>query len=322
MRAGIPPMVHLIQFTKRYGSQVAADCVELFVPEGEVFGLIGHNGAGKTTIFNFLATLLPPTSGGGRVCGYDVVRFYREVRQLVGFMPDHFGVYPGMVVEQFLRFFAKAHGLSRSETGVVIDDILQLVDLAAVRAAPVDTLSRGMRQRLCLGRALIHNPRVLILDEPASGLDPRARREMRDLIRTLAGMGKTILISSHILSELGDVCTSIGFLNRGHLVQTGTLEEILGAVRPHRVFLVEWVGPAEPILEALNNQPAVRNVVEPTPTARGTFQTGFQLEADNATVAAIHSDMVRRGGQIVQFDEQEVDLEEAFLQVTDSYGTA
>jgi ABC-2 type transport system ATP-binding protein len=313
-------MVHLIQFTKRYGNQTAVENVELFIPEGEVFGLIGPNGAGKTTVFNFLATLLPPTSGGGRICGYDVVRYYSEVRQLVGFMPDHFGVYPGMLVEQFLRFFGKAHGLSGRESGVVIDDILQLVDLSDVRSAPVNTLSRGMRQRLCLGRALIHNPRVLILDEPASGLDPRARREMRDLIRALAGMGKTILISSHILSELGDVCSSIGFLDHGRLIKTGTLDEILKAVRPHRVFLVEWIGASEPVMEALQNQAMIRNITEPAPTSRGTMRAGFQIKAGNETIAAIQSDIVRRGGQLIQFDEQEVDLEEAFIQVTDHHG--
>ena len=309
-------MIHLTQFTRRFGKHVAVDGVTLFIPEKQIFGLIGPNGAGKTTIFRFLATLLAPTSGGGRICGYDVVRHYRIVRQLLGFMPDSFGVYPGMRVDEFLAFFAQAHGIAGAERRRLVGDILDLVDLGAVRARQVETLSRGMRQRLCLGRALLHNPRVLILDEPAAGLDPRARREVQELIRTLAELGKTILISSHILAELGDICTSVGFLDQGHLVRAGKLDDVLAAVRPHRVFRVELVGAAEPAQEALRARADVLRQSAPSASPRGRTVIQFEARAGDEEIAALHADMLRRGARLVLFEEQQADLEEAFLKIT------
>ena len=203
-------MIEVSHFTKRYGEFVAVDDLNLSIGKGEVFGFIGPNGAGKSTTIRFLATLLRPTSGEGRVGGQSVVDDPMAVRRVIGFMPDDFGVYDGMKVWEFLDFFAVAYEIPRSYRKKIIGQVLELLDLTHKRDDYVNGLSKGMKQRLCLAKTLVHDPPVLILDEPASGLDPRARLEMKALLNELRGMGKTILVSSHILSELADFCTSIG----------------------------------------------------------------------------------------------------------------
>ena len=220
-------MIEITDFTKMYDDFVAVDSLNLTIEKGDVFGFIGPNGAGKTTTIRFLATLLKPTRGGARVDGLDVVANPDGVRRAIGYMPDDYGVYDGMRVWEFLDFFGAAYDIPRAKRRAVIRDILILLDLQHKSDAMVNALSRGMRQRLCLAKTLVHDPPVLILDEPASGLDPRARVEIKELLRELQSMGKTILISSHILSELADCCNAIGIIERGKLLAAGPADRIL-----------------------------------------------------------------------------------------------
>ncbi len=231
-------MIEVSHFTKRYGDFVAVDDLSFAIGKGEIFGFIGPNGAGKSTTIRFLATLLRPTAGEGRVAGFSVTSDPMAVRRVIGFMPDDFGVYDGMKVWEFLDFFAVAYEIPRSIRKKIIGEVLDLLELTHKRDDYVNGLSKGMKQRLCLAKTLVHDPPVLILDEPASGLDPRARLEMKALLNELKQMGKTILISSHILSELADFCTSIGIIERGKMLAAGSIQEIQQQIRSHRVIKV------------------------------------------------------------------------------------
>ena len=219
-------MIDIKKLTKTFGNLVAVGDLDLHIEVGDIFGFIGPNGAGKTTTMRILVTLLEPTHGSAFIDGLDVTRKGKEVRRRVGYMPDFMGVYDDLKVFEYLEFFAAAFGIEYSKRQGIVDGVLELTDLVSKRSAPVDSLSRGMQQRLGLARVLIHDPKVLILDEPASGLDPRARIEMRELLRELKRMGKTIMISSHILSELEEICDRVGIIEHGQLVFSGTMEEI------------------------------------------------------------------------------------------------
>src|SRR4051812_38788323 len=212
--------------------------MDLLLQPGDVFGFIGPNGAGKTTTMRMLATLLNPTWGEASVCGYSIYNNAKEIRRLMGYMPDFFGVYDDMKVIEYLEFFAAAYRIQGPERRRKCDQVLELVDLGYKRDALVTSLSRGMTQRLGLARVLLHDPQVLLLDEPASGLDPRARIEMRALLKELRKMGKTILISSHILPELADICNKIGIIERGELIFNGTVESAIRQVRKNTVYLI------------------------------------------------------------------------------------
>jgi len=236
------PVIQTYGLTKRYGNLFAVRDLHLQIPRGSVFGLIGPNGAGKTTTFAILASLLTPTAGAVRVLGFDPARQPREVRRRVGYMPDMLGVYDGLRVVEYLEFFAAAYAVPRSKWTSTVDTLLELVDLATKRDALVNSLSRGMKQRLSLARALVHDPEVLVLDEPASGLDPRARIELRNLLRELRGMGKTIVISSHILAELTEVCTDVAIMERGVLLAAGSPESIRDRMGQGRQLRVRLVG--------------------------------------------------------------------------------
>src|SRR6516165_8079646 len=231
-------MIELIDFGKDYGDFRAVESLNLKIDAGEMFGFIGPNGAGKSTTIRFLATLLKASRGEGTVNGHSVTRDPLGVRRSVGYMPDNFGVYDGMKVWEFLDFFAVAYQIPRSRRKQVITDVLELLDLTHKRDDFVNGLSRGMKQRLCLAKTLVHDPPVLILDEPSSGLDPRARLEFKALLKELRRMGKTILISSHILSELADCCTSIGIIERGQLLMAGSIRDIQQQIRSHRVLKI------------------------------------------------------------------------------------
>src|SRR6516225_4143761 len=231
-------MIEVINFTKRYGDFVAVENLSFSIGEGEIFGFIGPNGAGKSTTIRFLATLLRPTSGEGRICGHSVTADPMAVRRVIGFMPDDFGVYDGMKVWEFLDFFAVAYEIPYVYRKKTIGEVLELLDLTHKRDDYVNGISKGMKQRLCLAKTLVHDPPVLILDEPSSGLDPRARLEFKALLKELRRMGKTILISSHILSELADCCTSIGIIERGKLLAAGSIRDIQQQIRSHRVLKV------------------------------------------------------------------------------------
>src|SRR5215475_3294731 len=235
-------MIELIDFGKNYGDFTAVENLDLKIEAGELYGFIGPNGAGKSTTIRFLATLLKATHGEGTVNGFSVTRDPLSVRRSVGYMPDNFGVYDGMKVWEFLDFFAVAYQIPRSKRKQVIGDVLELLDLTHKRDDFVNGLSRGMKQRLCLAKTLVHDPPVLILDEPSSGLDPRARMEFKALLKELRRMGKTILISSHILSELADCCTSIGIIERGQLLMHGPIESVYRQIRSHRVVEIKFAG--------------------------------------------------------------------------------
>ena len=315
-------IIELRDLTKRYGDLTAIDTLNLSIEEGAVFGFIGPNGAGKTTTMRILTTLLRPTSGEARIAGHSVTDKPQSVRRVMGYMPDFFGVYEDMKVWEYLDFFAACYEVSPAIRPGMIDDLLALVDLGHKRDAYVETLSRGMKQRLCLARTLTHDPQVLILDEPASGLDPRARIEMRELLRELQHMGKTIFFSSHILSEVADICTSIGIIENGRLVATGNVAEIMSRLRAHRSVAMRVVpGAAIDVDEAaiwLRSEPQVLSVIvdsnEPSPVLRLDFG-GDDLELSGLLARAIG-----RGLPVLSFHEEHGDLEDVFLQVTQ--GTA
>ncbi|HEV8290806.1 MAG TPA: ABC transporter ATP-binding protein [Tepidisphaeraceae bacterium] len=235
--------------TKRYGSLTALDALSLRLDPGDVFGFIGPNGAGKSTTMKILAGLLSPTSGSATVLGKNVASNGEFIRRSVGYMPDSFGVYEDLKVCEYLEFFASAYGLPRNHRRKIVQDVLELTDLKYKQDAFVDSLSRGMQQRLGLARVLVHDPPVLLLDEPASGLDPRARIEIRELLKELQRLGKTIMISSHILSELGEFCNKLGIIERGKLIISGTIDELMAMARAHPVISIRLAPQAQHELE-------------------------------------------------------------------------
>ena len=303
-------MIKIRGFTKRFDHFVAVDNLDLDIDQGDVFGFIGPNGAGKTTTIRFLATLLKPNSGQAWINGYSVTKQVDQVKRSIGFMPDTFGVYDGMKVWEFLDFFATAYGLVRSKRRALIDDVLDLVDLTHKRDTLVNGLSRGMQQRLCLAKTLVHDPPVLILDEPASGLDPRARVEMKALLRELQKMGKTILISSHILPELSDFCNKIGIIERGKLLAAGPVKDVIHSIRQNRVVRIVTSGQHEACEVLLAHHPQVRNLS----AAEKEFK--FEFVGNDEDVVKLHQDLLAQQIPVVWFAEVEADLEEAFMKIT------
>src|SRR5579885_1960346 len=235
-------MIETRDLTKMYGDLYALNRLTIKLERGDVYGFIGPNGAGKTTTMRILATLLNPTWGEATVCGFSIYNNAKEIRRLMGYMPDFFGVYDDMKVIEYLEFFAAAYRIKGPDRRRKCNQVLDLVDLGYKRDALVTSLSRGMTQRLGLARVLLHEPQVLLLDEPASGLDPRARIEMRELIKELRNMGKTVMVSSHILPELADICNKIGIIERGQLLFDGDVESAIRQVRQHTVYLVAVAG--------------------------------------------------------------------------------
>ena len=246
---------------KRYDGTLAVAGIDLAVEPGEIFGLVGPNGAGKTTTMRILATLLRPSSGDAEVAGWSVTRNPDEVRRVLGFMPDVFGVYDDMKVWEYLDFFARCYGIAPAARRRMIGDLLELVDLADKRDAYVQTLSRGMQQRLCLAHALVHDPQILLLDEPASGLDPRARVELRELLRELRSLGKTIVISSHILPELEELCTSVAIIDRGQVLAHGRVADIERRLRFGAVLRVRILDEGDALVAAVDHFAADQDVV-------------------------------------------------------------
>jgi ABC-2 type transport system ATP-binding protein len=304
-------MIEVHHFTKHYGDFVAVEDLSFSIGAGEIFGFIGPNGAGKSTTIRFLATLLRPTSGDGRIAGHSVVQDPMAVRRVIGFMPDDFGVYDGMKVWEFLDFFAVAYEIPRPHRRQIIGQVLELVDLTAKRDDFVNGLSKGMKQRLCLAKTLVHDPPVLILDEPASGLDPRARLEMKALLTELKGMGKTILISSHILSELADFCSSIGIIERGKLLAAGSIQEIQRQIRAHRILKVRVLGEsttrARQVLEASSS-------IKQLDSYDHTLSAEFHGEDED--FAGLLHQLIAAGVSVHSFAEEELSLEEVFMMIT------
>jgi ABC-2 type transport system ATP-binding protein len=303
-------MIELKEFTKRYGDLLAVDHLNLKIEAGEMFGFIGPNGAGKSTSIRFLATLLKASGGEGTVNGYSVGRQPMMVRRSIGYMPDNFGVYDGMKVWEFLDFFAVAYQLPRARRRQVIDDVLELLDLTGKKHDFVNGLSRGMKQRLCLAKTLVHDPPVLILDEPASGLDPRARIEVKALLKELRRMGKTILISSHILTELADCCTSIGIIERGKLLMHGPISEVYRRINRNRILILKVLTNLDLALSLVRRLPETRDV-----QVDGATVTA-ELAADDRVVADLLETLVREGVRMTSFAEKEPTLEDVFMLVT------
>lgn len=304
-------MIELIKLSKYYGSLAALVDLDLAIEPGDIFGFIGPNGAGKTTTMRILATLLAPTRGTARIDGLDVVRNGAKVRRLVGYMPDFMGVYDDLKVFEYLEFFAAAYGIPSFKRKPIVDGVLELTDLAGKRAALVDSLSRGMQQRLGLARVLIHDPKVLILDEPASGLDPRARIEIRELLRELKRMGKTIMISSHILSELAELCGHFGIIERGCLVFSGTLAEIRQRLGLHGKVRVRVADRIEEAVQALSALPGIATVQQVGDTIAVTFAD------DQKADGLIASTLVRGGFEVIALMPEELKLDDAFLTLTE-----
>ena len=313
-------MIETRRLTRYYGDFLALDDLTFTVGAGELYGFIGPNGAGKTTTIHILATLLPPSYGTARVAGLNVETHGREVRRQIGYMPDFFGVYPSLRVWEYLEFFAAAYEVPPKRRRSILGDVLDLTDLTAKSDDLVGTLSRGMQQRLGLARVLIHDPRVLLLDEPASGLDPRARLEMREILRELRAMGKTILLSSHILSELAEICTSIGILHGGRLLPSGPVDEVLAQVAGQRVVRLRLEGP-ERAAEAVAELHSVEHaeVVDATdPADEDCGEIRVRLTAGCIESAPeVAAFLVERGFRLHHLEEERADLEEAYLRLTE-----
>jgi ABC-2 type transport system ATP-binding protein len=309
------PIIHVEGLKKRYGNVEAVRDLNLDIGEGEIFGFIGPNGAGKTTTIRILATLLTPTAGLVRIAGYSLGKEAEKIRALIGYMPDSFGVYEEMLVLEYLEFFAAAYGIRGPRRTQVVDDVLQLTELSQHRMAVIGTLSRGQQQRLGLARVLVHDPKVLLLDEPASGLDPRARIEIRELIRELGRMGKTVLLSSHILPELATLCTRIGIIEKGGLLFQGTVPEALRKVGTDREVEVgvDGDGALARAELALTGAPGVLSIRQ----AQGHLRATLSGEAD---VSAIPEHLLRQGFRLNLLKLREIDLEDVFLRVTKGAG--
>lgn len=303
-------MIELIDFGKRYGDFTAVAHLNLKIEAGEMFGFIGPNGAGKSTTIRFLATLLKASHGEGTVNGASVTREPLEVRRNVGYMPDTFGVYDGMKVWEFLDFFAVAYQIPRTRRKRTIADVLELLDLTHKRNDFVNGLSRGMKQRLCLAKTLVHDPPVLILDEPASGLDPRARLEVKALLKELRRMGKTILISSHILTELADCCTSIGIIERGQLLMHGTIDDVYRRIQGNRTIFVRFVDNMDVGLSVIRSHPRTHNVQVEDHSCR------IELAGSEEDAAELLAQLVQQGVRLQSFAEKEPTLEDVFMMVT------
>jgi ABC-2 type transport system ATP-binding protein len=308
------PIVRAEGLVKRYDGTLAVAGIDLEVGAGEIFGLVGPNGAGKTTTLRILATLLAPSSGDAEIAGLSVTRNPDQVRRVLGFMPDVFGVYDDMKVWEYLDFFARCYGIAPDARRRMISDLLDLVDLGDKRESYVQTLSRGMQQRLCLAHALVHDPQLLLLDEPASGLDPRARVELRELLRELRSLGKTIVISSHILPELEELCTSVAIVDRGQVLAQGSVADIERRLRFGSVLRVRLLLEGDELERARARFEADQDVASATILDDGTIELGFR--GDDAASARLLAASVAAGLPIVTFARAASDLEELFLQVT------
>jgi ABC-2 type transport system ATP-binding protein len=308
------PMVEIRGLRKRFGQFEALRSVDLTIRRGTVFGFIGPNGAGKSTTMAILATLLPPDEGVVRVDGIDVNEDPEAVRRRIGYMPDFFGVYDQFRTTEYLHFYGASCGIPKAEREAIIPQLLELVNLADKKDAYVDTLSRGMKQRLCLARCLVHDPDLLILDEPASGLDPRARIEMREILKELRSMGKTIIISSHILPELAEMVDEIGVIEQGRLIAQGSVAEIQHRLRSGRILELRLAGRAEEAVGLLEGEPHVGRVMREGQLVRFQFAGGDEEQAE------LLVRLVGLGFRPIAFSEAQTNLEDVFLEMTKGIG--
>ena len=304
------PAVQTFNLTRLYGDTVALNNLNLTVNRGDLFGFIGSNGAGKTTTLRILATFLAPSGGTAQVAGHDVVKDADAVRHVIGYMPDFFGVYKDMEVTEYLDFFGACYKIPSTQRDKVVSDVLELVGLTEKKGALIGALSRGMQQRLGLARVLIHDPQVLLLDEPASGLDPRARIEVMAILQELQRLGKTIIISSHILSELETLCNRVAIIEKGKLIYTGPVQGVRDQMSSGRVVWVKVAGDAEQAVQLLKARPEISEVVPTDGQLKVTMATA---DADHSIVAET---LVKGGARLIGLREDEIGLEEVFLRVT------
>lgn len=300
---------------KRYGKLTAVNSLSLKVPRGAIYGFVGPNGAGKTSTMRILTTLMLPTSGQAFIAGHEVTKDPRAVRRVIGYMPDFFGVYDDMKVWEYLDFFAACYDIPESERPAMIGDLLDLVDLSHRRDDMVDKLSRGMKQRLCLARTLVHDPQVLILDEPASGLDPRARIEIRELMVELARMGKTIFFSTHILADVAEICTHIGIIEGGQILLEGRMADVQRQLMPHREAIVTLLNRADEAKQVLAAIPGVLEVVD-LPDELGRKRVRVDFKGEDQVMSDMMQALAGRGIPMLNFTEQSHDLETVFMKVT------
>jgi ABC-2 type transport system ATP-binding protein len=303
-------VIKTVNLTKRYGTLVALSNLNLEISEGDCFGFIGPNGAGKTTTIKILATLLQPTWGEARICDFVVGYQSRQIRPLIGYVPDYFGAYEDMVVQEYLEFFAASYNINGSARTKIVNDVLELTDLGYKRDALVDGLSRGMKQRLSIARVLVHDPKLLLLDEPAGNLDPRARIEMRELLKELRRMGKTILISSHILPELADLCNTVGIIERGELLYSGPVADILRRAKTGLVLHIGVANAQEQAAALLSQDPNVLNVAANNGFIEVSLKEGVK------DWSWVPTRLVQAGYRLTLLKEEEVNLETAFMRLT------
>lgn len=304
------PAVQTHNLTRLYGSMIALDALNLTVNKGDLFGFIGSNGAGKTTTLRILATFLAPSEGGAEVLGHDVVKDADAVRHVIGYMPDFFGVYKDMEVTEYLDFFGACYKIPSSKREKTVTDVLELVGLSEKKGALIGALSRGMQQRLGLARVLIHDPQLLLLDEPASGLDPRARIEVMAILQELQRLGKTIIISSHILSELQTLCNRVAIIEKGKLIYTGPVQGVRDQMDTGYIYWVTVKEDAPKALELLKSRPEV------TAAEAVDGQVKVTLKDHSVDPAFLAETIVRGGLKLTGLWEDELGLEEVFLRVT------
>ena len=303
-------MIAVKDLTKAYGGRLALDHVSFEVPEREIFGFVGPNGAGKTTTLRILAALLEPTGGRAFIDGADVTKEREKVHTRIGYMPDFFGVYDQLSVGEYLDFYAACYRQPKQQRQKIVDDLLALVGMTERKGQLVDTLSRGLKQRVCLARALVHDPAVLLLDEPASGLDPRARVEMREILKELQRMGKTIVISSHILPELTELCTMVGIIDHGRMRATGSVRDVIARLTSGRRLRITVIAGKEAAIEILEPLPAVKHVQ----AVNGTIEAEY--EGDEVTASEILAKLTGAGIRVSSFTPVDGGLEDAFLRAT------
>lgn len=303
-------MLQINHLYKNYGKFPAVSDLNLHIPKGDLFGFVGPNGAGKTTTIRMVCGLMPPTAGSIVINGVDALENPRDIKKQIGYVPDFFGVYDNLKVKEYMDFYGSMYRMTSREVEHVMNDLLELVNLADKREVYVDTLSRGMKQRLCVARCLIHNPALLILDEPSSGLDPRARVEMKELLLNLKSMGKTIVISSHILSELSEMCNSIGIMNRGKLVAAGRIEDVMEKVFGSNRLVISVSSEMEAAERLVKEQAGVR--VESV----GEKEIRLVHSLSEAEIAQMIARMIGAGVVVTGFHKQEGNLETLFMELT------
>lgn len=305
-------MLSIKGLEKTYGDFKALNGLDLTINKGEIFGFIGPNGAGKSTTMKIVSGLLTPDSGEVYVDGIDAIKRNKELKEKIGYMPDFFGVYDNLKAIEYLEFYGSIYGLSYSEGKKIGMDLLELVNLKDKAEAYVDGLSRGMKQRLCLARCLMHNPKLLILDEPASGMDPRARFEMKNILKNLREMDKTIIVSSHILSELGEICTNIGIIERGKMVCQGTVEEIMEEAKGNNPLFITVIDGVEEAIKVLKEIPTIGKV---------TFDKNkitASLSGNEAEAAEVFRTLINRNIKVTSFNKSEGNLEDLFIKLTEN----